>query len=320
MRSPGAQAATGVFPTDNCHARALRLEAEDHQLLGRTRLAQSLRDACAQFHASSINVGNATAMAKSCHSSAESPSTATATATANNSSGVSNATAAGAHLHSSLKSLNKASYKITKPLPKHPNLGLVREQQAALTTGGGGAPSQPPIYNIDKSDFRSLVQKLTGSATHRHQLGPAAPPPSAPGPPPTSRLHRIRPPPLAHLAPRPLPLDSWTRPPPLSPLPPLPTVSAAAESPISAYMRRLQNGCLPDIQPSLTAALVLPPLGSRLPSPGTAYEMMVAQGLVLPTSPVVQLPSSMLGEPSRHQISISSPLVFDEGMLSHHLG
>lgn len=260
-------------------------------------------------------------MAKSCHSSAESPSSATATATANSSSGVTNAaTAAGAHLHSSLKYLNKASYKITKPLPKHPNLGLVREQQAALRTGGAGAPSQPPVYNIDKSDFRSLVQKLTGSATHSHQLGPAAPPPSAPGRPPTSRLHRIRPPPLAHLAPRPLPLDSWTRPPPLSPLPPLPTVSAAAESPISAYMRRLQNGCLPDIQPSLTAAPVLPPLVSPLPSPGTAYEMMGSQGLVLPTSPVVQLPSSMLGEPSRHQVSISSPMVFDEGMLSHHLG
>ncbi|URD74329.1 VQ motif [Musa troglodytarum] len=289
MRSAAAEAATGVFPTDNCDPRALRLEAEDHQLLGRTRLAQSLTDASAQFHTS---VHQATAMAKSCHSSADSPSSATA----NNSSSVSNATAAGAHLHSSLKSPNKASYKITKPVPRRPNLGLVK-QQAALTTGGGGAPSQPPVYNIDKSDFRSLVQKLTGSATHRHQLGPAAPPPSAPGPPPTSRLHRIRPPPLAHLAPRPLLMDSWTRPPPLSPLPPLPTVSAAAESPISAYMRRLQNGCLPDIQPSLSATLVLPPLGSPLPSPGTAYEMMVAQGLVLPPSPVVQLPSSMLGEP-----------------------
>ncbi|KAJ8497755.1 hypothetical protein OPV22_008307 [Ensete ventricosum] len=237
-------------------------------------------------------------MAKSCHSSADSPSaTATAIVTTTSNSSATNATAAGAHLHSSLKSLNKASYKITKPLPKHPNLGLVREQQAAHTTGGGGAPSQPPVYNIDKSDFRSLVQKLTGSATHRHQLGPASPPPSAPDPPPTSRLHRIRPPRLAHLAPRPLPLDSWTRPPPLSPLPPLPTVSAAAESPISAYMRRLQTGRLPDIQPSPTAALVLPPLGSPLPSPRTAYEMMVAQGLVLPTSPVVQLPSSMSGDP-----------------------
>ncbi|XP_020095540.1 VQ motif-containing protein 9-like [Ananas comosus] len=201
-------------------------------------------------------------------------------------------------------------------------------QQQLLRGRGGGAPPlqpQPPVYNIDKSDFRDVVQKLTGSPAH-HQIRPPQPPPApapAPASAPPSRLHRIRPPPLAHLSPRPqapplAPLappivpagEPWTRP-PLSPLPPLPAVSAAAESPISAYMRRLRAGGagagIPALGPFPAAppgAPALPPPPSSplgfgcLSSPRTAYQMMMAPpGLLTPSSPGVPMPSPRLGEP-----------------------
>ncbi|WOL02753.1 hypothetical protein Cni_G11472 [Canna indica] len=242
----------------------------------------------------------------------------------------------------SLNTLNRASYKITKPLPRNANpvaaraaaagaappeeVPLAAPSRAGGVGGGGGAPPyqpQPPVYNIDKSDFRDVVQKLTGSPVHNQTRPRPADPPPPPRPPsaatipasagPTSRLHRIRPPPLAHLLHRPPPVvpappmqgfDPWIRT-PLSPLPPLPTVSAAAESPISAYMRRLRGGSggLPVLAPLPTAAPVLPPPSSPLGfgclmSPRTAYLMMVAApGIGLPTSPGVQLPSPRLGDP-----------------------
>ncbi|THU53120.1 hypothetical protein C4D60_Mb10t11070 [Musa balbisiana] len=255
-------------------------------------------------------------------------------------SSISNSKTSNSNVQSSLRSLNRASYKISKPVQRNaaavpePNTGAAPAAAAAQPLApsgapagtsvgsGGGAPPyqpQPPVYNIDKNDFRDVVQKLTGSSAH-HQIRPppAEAPPPVPPPAaaaaaataaPTSRLHRIRPPPLAHLSPRPpalvpaLPLpavDPWTRP-PLSPLPPLPTVSAAAESPISAYMRRLRSGG-GALAPSPTAAPVLPPSSSPLGfgcllSPRTAYQMMMtAPALGLPTSPGVQLPSPRLGD------------------------
>ncbi|TKY74388.1 VQ motif-containing protein 9 [Spatholobus suberectus] len=118
---------------------------------------------------------------------------------------------------------------------------------------------QPPVYNINKNDFRDVVQKLTGSPAHDRI---STPPPIQQPKPPSSRLQRIRPPPLPQITNRPTPLlnptiprpqqlpnavnfnnfSVFARPPaPLSPLPPFPAVHAPAESPISAYMRDLQN-------------------------------------------------------------------------------
>ncbi|XP_019707239.3 VQ motif-containing protein 9-like, partial [Elaeis guineensis] len=233
--------------------------------------------------------------------------TTTTTATTSSSS---------SHIQSSLKSVNKASYKISKPLPKssHPNPN--RSSPLPSTINSGSTPPQqpqPPVYNIDKNDFRDVVQKLTGSPAHHHPR-PAAPPPPPPSPTPaaTSRLHRIRPPPLAHLPPRSPPLaspphaaaDVWMRP-SLSPLPPFPAVSAASESPISAYMRRLHGGegGQPPLAPSPSAAaLLLPPPTSPLgfgclPSPRTAFQMMISSGMVFPTSPGAPLPSPRWGDP-----------------------
>ncbi|XP_071693522.1 VQ motif-containing protein 9-like [Rutidosis leptorrhynchoides] len=114
---------------------------------------------------------------------------------------------------------------------------------------------QPPVYNVSKSDFRDVVQKLTGSPAHERLPSN----PVQPVKPQSSRLQRIRPPPLEHIGNRPPAAASSAAIPnfrpaignffagqrphhqPLSPLPPLPAVHATAESPISAYMRCFQT-------------------------------------------------------------------------------
>ncbi|XP_072977709.1 VQ motif-containing protein 9-like [Typha angustifolia] len=247
-------------------------------------------------------------MEKTNHSFATNPSnvtttTASSTNPTTSSSSITTAANSGSTIQSSLKSLNKSSYKISKTASgnRYPNSNPTHPAQpppqAAITSGdGGGAPPQPPVYNIDKDDFREVVQKLTGSPAN-HQIRPAAPPPSPPAAAaaPTSRLHRIRPPPLVHLAQRPPPPlvagESWTRP-PFSPLPPLPAVNTAAESPISAYMRRLHGEAQ---SPSAAAGIQPPtsPIGyGCLSSPRTAYDMMMSAGMGLPTSPGVPMPTA----------------------------
>ncbi|MBA0808306.1 hypothetical protein Gohar_024057 [Gossypium harknessii] len=144
------------------------------------------------------------------------------------------------------------------PQPQNPNQSGLQAQQ-----------NQPPVYNINKNDFRDVVQKLTGSpAQERYSTSP---PPIHQPKPQSSQLQRIRPPPLAYVSNRPMGLmiknavpnmnppacslptlpisgpigNSFIqRPPaatPLSPLPPFPVVHAAAESPVSAYLRYFQN-------------------------------------------------------------------------------
>ncbi|KAL5209914.1 hypothetical protein ABZP36_005537 [Zizania latifolia] len=210
---------------------------------------------------------------------------------------------------SSLKSLNKSSFKISKqssscssssssvsikasasPSPAPPPPRLSPPPPPAPTSSTPAAhpaavdhpPTQPPVYNIDKSDFRDVVQKLTGSPCHLlppQPLAPAAavsmpPPPPRPimGPPPPpppsaipSRLHRIRPPPLA--PPRPPPILP-SAPPALSPLPPLPAVCMTAESPISAYMRRLRGMPSPIHVPTSPLGFGCLPSPRTPPSPG----------------------------------------------------
>ncbi|KAL6176900.1 hypothetical protein ACLB2K_053532 [Fragaria x ananassa] len=174
-----------------------------------------------------------------------------------------------------LKHLNKLSHKISKPVTRKPNFDPPpvpppNPQNAPLQQLQSSASQpnqhQPPVYNINKNDFRDVVQKLTGSPAHTDRF--ATPPPIHPPKTQSSRLQRIRPPPLAQLASRPPSLldgavsaqpnnnnnNNSLIPPmgtagsvmgrstaPLSPLPPFPTVHAAAESPVSAYMRYLHN-------------------------------------------------------------------------------
>ncbi|KAA0038696.1 hypothetical protein IC582_007075 [Cucumis melo] len=147
------------------------------------------------------------------------------------------------------------------PPPPPPELGVQAQTQQPPQH------HQPPVYNINKNDFRDVVQKLTGSPAHERFSNP---PPIHPPKPQSSRLQRIRPPPLANVSNRPPPMlnsavplpqpqqppppglnprnsisaaNNFGRPvaPPLSPLPPLPAVHAPAESPVSAYMRYLHT-------------------------------------------------------------------------------
>ncbi|KAE9603862.1 hypothetical protein Lal_00002488 [Lupinus albus] len=170
-----------------------------------------------------------------------------------------------------LKKLNKLSQKITKPIIKKPNFDPPPPQNQTFNNpdqnqnnnnNNNNVQHQPPVYNISKSDFRDVVQKLTGSPAHDRTI--SNPPPIHQPKPPSSRLHRIRPPPLAQISNRPqTPLlnppppfsnnavtvnnnnfnfSGFGRPlAPLSPLPPFPTVHAAAESPVSAYLRCIHN-------------------------------------------------------------------------------
>ncbi|GAB2290681.1 hypothetical protein Dimus_024956 [Dionaea muscipula] len=180
----------------------------------------------------------------------------------------------------------------TSPPPPQCNLHSQQEQQQPL--------NQPPVYNINKNDFRDVVQKLTG-APPQERISPL-PPTHAPNKPPSSRLHRIRPPPLFQIANRPPPLllehplnlvdgGGGAFPPPLSPLPPLPSCHAAAESPITAYMRFLHfSGSISAVDSDPSRILGMP-THPPLISPKFNHP-------TLPQNPPAQIPSQ---QPDRHQ-------------------
>ncbi|PWA67864.1 VQ-like protein [Artemisia annua] len=217
-----------------------------------------------------------------------------------------------------LKHVHKMSHKITKiPSFKFDHSSLnhhqIQSQPLILDSDTSSQPSsfmnnqqppqQPPVYNVSKSDFRDVVQKLTGSPAHE-RVSPHAPsaaareihaPPLVK--PQSSRLQRIRPPPLEHVGNRPpggspggasVGFFSGQR--MLSPLPPLPAVHATAESPISAYMRCFQTSItglshappfpLPDFHAPPS------PLGfGCLPSPGFPFSPTRFQTPLSPTPP-----------------------------------
>ncbi|XP_061353395.1 VQ motif-containing protein 9 [Gastrolobium bilobum] len=271
-------------------------------------------------------------MDKSCQSSAESTTTSVTTSSATGS----NNTSSREHY---LRHLNKLSQKISKPIIKKPTFDSStssqnqqqqqqqqqQPQQNNTFNNQGQAQAQaqaqqnlqhqPPVYNINKNDFRDVVQKLTGSPAHDRI---STPPPIQQPKPPSSRLQRIRPPPLPQITNRPPSLLGRPQQPqpninvnavsfnnfsgfgrPLSPLPPFPTVHAPAESPISAYMRDLQNlvSTMDSTSkqfsgfPSLAPQAQPQPQHQHQPSPPPPPEQQ--QGMVPSQTPsVFQMPSS----------------------------
>lgn len=145
-------------------------------------------------------------------------------------------------------------------------------------------PPQPQVYNISKSDFRSIVQQLTGSPA-RDPVGAANIPAQARPPQPktpSSRLMKIRPPPLTPISrSRPLPLQNSV------PIPnpnlnlnpnhgfyPRPAASPTAyigtswaDSPVSAYMKFLESSLLSADSSKRTPAQGSLPVAAPLPSP-----------------------------------------------------
>ncbi|KAG9451431.1 hypothetical protein H6P81_011396 [Aristolochia fimbriata] len=252
-------------------------------------------------------------MEKSCHSSGDSSK---------------NSSSSSSRTDHYLRQLNKSSLRISKPAvttlksqvqSQNPQVSSNPQPNPVPSSSSSGATvsqpqpvhQQPPVYNINKNDFRDVVQKLTGSPAHERL---ATPPPIHPPKPQSSRLQRIRPPPLANLpAPRPpapvvaphvVPLVYAHRPrspvPPFSPLPPFPTVSAAAESPISSYMRYLQSSMPNPVGPG---QLMLPPSSPVGLGPVLSPYPMLSPSLLF--SPTAQL--GFPGLPPSPRLPVPSP-------------
>ncbi|KAJ8464616.1 hypothetical protein OPV22_027168 [Ensete ventricosum] len=129
--------------------------------------------------------------------------------------------------------VNKLGKSIRKSAPQY-------HRQPPTTASSTLQQQQPHVYNINKHDFRSIVQQLTGTPSRD---SPAPSQPHRPPQPrhPSVRLHKIRPPPL------PL-VPAQRSDPTFAPVPPTHRPSGAATacagSPISAYMRYLENSLL----------------------------------------------------------------------------
>ncbi|XP_006280942.2 protein HAIKU1 [Capsella rubella] len=118
------------------------------------------------------------------------------------------------HHHQQHLGVNKMGKNIRKDPSNQQNLQQQQNPQAL-------------VYNINKTDFRSIVQQLTGLGS----TSSVNPPQPTPPKPPNSRLVKVRPAPLTQL-----------NHPPVQSVPvasePVQSVNPA-ESPISAYMRYL---------------------------------------------------------------------------------
>ncbi|KAF8100958.1 hypothetical protein N665_0212s0002 [Sinapis alba] len=173
--------------------------------------------------------------------------------------------------------VNKIGKNIRKcPLHQQPSLAA----HANLAAAERPQP-HPQVYNINRNDFRSIVQQLTGSLSHESL--PRPPQNNSPKPQNT-RLQRIRPSPLAQInRPAMAPLQhhphSLMRPPPSRLGMPQGTQqqpmmgqgdqfwSNTAESTISEYMRYLQSsfGDGNHMQPCLEHRPYMPAHEQQLP-------------------------------------------------------
>lgn len=258
---------------------------------------------------------------KASHSSTDSTTITSSTTTTSAATSTTAAANSNNNRDQFLRHLNKLSHKISKPTNPNPN--LPPSNVAGSSTFRKPPPiepplqppvhppqqQQPPVYNINKSDFRDVVQKLTGSPAHAATPAAPAPPPPIHAPKPaSSRLQRIRPPPLAQLSTRPPSLlNSAVN--PLSPLPPLPTCHAAAESPISAYMRFLHNS-VSAVDSSLNRTIqMLPPSSppSMNPQADTSAAFPSFGCLPSPKSPCPMIPPNLMFSPTG-----SGPLGFSQ--------
>ncbi|XP_071730608.1 protein HAIKU1-like [Rutidosis leptorrhynchoides] len=119
--------------------------------------------------------------------------------------------------------VNKIGKNIRKSPLHQPNFANPARQQP-----------QPQVYNINKNDFQSIVQQLTGSPSRQSQEPLPRPPVNSPKPTST-RLQRIRPSPLTPL--------NVTRPRlPIHHAPPPPQEHMV---PHQGQTRSLQNGAVP---------------------------------------------------------------------------
>ncbi|RWV98497.1 hypothetical protein GW17_00038646 [Ensete ventricosum] len=141
----------------------------------------------------------------------------------------------------------------------HNGIGVnkVIKKEAAAVHRGPPLPRQPRVYNIRSSDFRTVVQQLTGASS-------ALPRPR--------RLNQSRPPPLQ---------------PPVPPLP-APPAPPPAESPFSSYLRFLETSLLHSDGPRRPAASSFHPPSPApldLQSP-SEFLLLQSPGFLHPQLPV----------------------------------
>ncbi|KAE9595959.1 hypothetical protein Lal_00030877 [Lupinus albus] len=161
-----------------------------------------------------------------------------------------------------------------KPIPKNHSFDYKHMLTQVET------PLPPSVYRVTKSEFKDFVQKVTSCTPNI-----TAPPPPINKPKPTStRLQSIRPPPLMPINNRQsLPLDTAAvspgnpinlvnnmnpinnvndavvAPQPLSPLPPFPTVDVGVESPITSYLRFVNESMMSSSFPMLSPGILFSP-------------------------------------------------------------
>ncbi|XP_074591845.1 protein HAIKU1-like [Curcuma longa] len=204
--------------------------------------------------------------------------------------------------------LHQPAYYNHRPYPPPPTNHQPQQQQQQPPP-----QPQPQVYNISKNDFRSIVQQLTGTPSRDSTPGPPAVPQPRPS---SSRLQKIRPPPLAPIArPPPPPPPHAARPQPhphAHPPPPFPNPNinlnhsravfprpdgpSWAESPVSAYMRYLESSLLSS--DASRHPRPPPPLPSPglLPSPRPPFPLPPPRGV--PNSASLPLPTPPSAFPS----------------------
>nr|GMD97322.1 protein HAIKU1-like [Ipomoea batatas] len=228
--------------------------------------------------------------------------------------------------HPDTLGVNKMGKNIKKSPIHQPNFS-----NANVGGAGGARPQpQPQVYNINKNDFRSIVQQLTGSPLRE----PAPRPPNAPKPQNT-RLQKIKPPPLTPINRPQLPIrpppqmvgppqgptnvpynNSFARPPPPPPQygqPPSPVLppftptdiwANTAESPISAYMRYLQTSIVDSGPRQQTHLPGQPNFQPQGPMHGQPHPPPFG---LLPNPPVPPIPSPRYGLPSPRMNAAAPP-------------
>ncbi|XP_057448624.1 protein HAIKU1-like [Lotus japonicus] len=222
--------------------------------------------------------------------------------------------------HNDSLGVNKMGKNIRKSPLHQPNFG---------NNNAARQQPQPQVYNISKNDFRDIVQQLTGSPSQ----DPLPRPPHNPPKPQSMRLQKIRPPPLSpinrprlpppmpmHAAPPPVPYNNpIPRPPahfgqpsptPMQPLTPGDLWANTTESPISAYMRYLQNSMMdPGSRGNHNQVHPQPhpyPYPQPQGPPGHVQSQPPSSAL-LPNPPMPPIPSPRFNGPIPHMNATNHP-------------
>lgn len=236
--------------------------------------------------------------------------------------------------------VNKMGKNIRKSPLHQPNF-------AANNNVANRQQPQPQVYNISKNDFRNIVQQLTGSPSQE----PLPRPPQNPPKPQSMRLQKIRPPPLAPInrphvppmvsAPAPAPAQApaaaplpppvpynngLVRPPPhygqsmpqfgqVQPVAPWDLAwNSTAESPISAYMRDLQNAIV-DHGPRGSQRPPHPPIHAQQSHVLGQIQPQPPSSGLLPNPPMSGFPTSRVNGPTPLMPNLPSPQMNGPGLL-----